>query len=94
VVFSEERFSDGYGENLQAYIEATVTAYPTLKDLVLELKRNYAETIGILERLPEEFVARKGSFWRLSYNLLQDPYHYYSHKEQMQAALDIARAKK
>jgi hypothetical protein len=93
LVFSEERFADGYGENLQAYIEATVTAYPTLKDLVLELKRNFAETIGILERLPEEFVARKSSFWRLSYNMLQDPYHYFSHKEQMQAALDMARSK-
>lgn len=94
LVFSEERFSDGYGENLQAYIDATVAAYPTLKDLVLELKRNFAETVGILERLPEEFVARRSSFWRLSYNMLQDPYHYFSHKEQMQAALDAARLKK
>lgn len=94
MVFSEERISDGYGENLQPYIEATVTAYPTLKDLVLELKRNSSETIGILENLPDDFVARKSSFWRMSYNLLQDPYHYFSHKEQMQAALDMARSKK
>ncbi len=94
MVFSEERFSDGFGENLQAYIEATVTAYPTLGDLVLELKRNFAETIGILENLPDEFVARKSTFWRTSYNLLQDPYHYFSHKEQMQAALDAARSKR
>ena len=94
LVFSQERVSDGYGENLSAYIEATVEAYPTLNDLVLELKRNFAETVGILERLPEEFVERKSSFWRLSYNMLQDPYHYFSHKDQMQAALDMARSKK
>lgn len=93
-VFSEERFSDGYGDNLHAYIEATVSAYPTLNELVLEFKRNSAETVSILEKLPEDFVARKSTFWRMSYNLLQDPYHYFSHKDQMQAALDSARSKK
>jgi len=94
MVFSEERFSDGYGDNLQAYIEATVSVYPTLNDLVLEFKRNRAETIYILENLPEEFVSRKSTFWRMSYNMLQEPYHYFSHKDQMQAALDAARPKK
>ena len=94
MVFSEERFSDGYGDNLQAYIDATVTAYPTLKDLVLEFKRNSSEVVSTLEKLPDEFVARKSTFWRMSYNLLQDPYHYFSHKEQMQAALDAARSKR
>jgi len=94
MVFSEERVSDGYGENLQSYVEATVSAYPTLEDLVLEFKRNSAETIGILKKLPDDFVARKSTFWRMSYNLLQDPYHYLSHKDQMQTALDMARSKK
>jgi hypothetical protein len=94
LVFSEERFSDGYGDNLPAYIEATVSAYPSLNDLVLEFKRNSAETVSILEKLPEDFVARRSTFWRMSYNMLQDPYHYFSHKDQMQAALDAARTKK
>lgn len=91
LVFSEERVSDGYGENFQPYIEATVKAYPTLKDLLQEYQRGSQITLEILEGLPEEFVHRKSSFWRLSYNLLQDPYHYFSHKEQMQAAVDAAR---
>jgi uncharacterized protein YndB with AHSA1/START domain len=93
LVFSEERVSDGYGDNFQPYIEATVKAYPTLKDLLQEYQRSSLITLEILEGLPEKFVQRKSSFWRLSYNLLQDPYHYFSHKDQMQAAVDAARVK-
>jgi hypothetical protein len=52
-----------------------------------------AETLYFLANLPDEFVARKGTYWRLAYGLLQDPYHLISHLEQMQATLDAARNK-
>ena len=86
-----ERFSDDYGENVDEMTEATVASYPTLKDLVEEYRRNMAENLYFLANLPDEFVARRGSYWRLAYNFLQDPYHFDGHLSQMQAALDAAR---
>jgi uncharacterized protein YndB with AHSA1/START domain len=86
-----ERFADDSGSNIHPMIEATVAAYPTYQDLIIEYKRNMAETLNFLENLPEEFLAQKGTYWRLAYGLLQDPYHFNIHLEQMQAALDAAR---
>jgi len=88
-----ERFADDYGGNEDVFIEATITAYPTLQDMVQEYKRNKAETLNILANLPDDFIARKGSYWRLAHDLLQDPFHFDSHMEQMQVALAAARAK-
>jgi len=88
-----ERFADDYGGNEDVFIEATIAAYPTLQDMIQEYKRNKAETLNILANLPDDFVARKGSYWRLAHDLLQDPFHFDSHMEQMQVALAAARAK-
>jgi len=88
-----ERFADGYGGNIDAFINATTATYPTIKEMVQEYKSNMAETLYFLANLPDEFVARKGTYWRLAYGLLQDPYHLTSHLEQMQATLDAARKK-
>lgn len=93
LVFGEERFSDGYGDNLNAQVAATVEAYPTLQDLRLELRRNAAETVGMLARLTKEFSNRKASFWRLAYNMLEPQYHLDSHIDQMRATLEAAREK-
>ena len=88
-----ERFADDYGGNCDAFINATIAAYPTIKEMVQEYKSNMAETLYFLANLPDEFVARKGTYWRLAYGLLQDPYHLTSHLEQMQATLDATRKK-
>ena len=88
-----ERFADDYGGNSDAFIEATIAAYPTIKEMVEEYKSNMAETLYFLANLTDEFVARKGTYWRLAYDLLQDPYHFTAHLEQMQATLDAARKK-
>ena len=88
-----ERIADDFGGNSDAFINATSAAYPTIKELVHEYKSNMAETLYFLANLPDEFVARKGTYWRLAYGLLQDPYHLISHLEQMQATLDAARNK-
>ena len=86
-----ERFADDYGGNVDEMLEATATAYPTVNALADEYKLNMAETLHFLANLPEEFLARKGEYWRLAYGLLQDPFHFESHLEQMQAALEAAR---
>jgi uncharacterized protein YndB with AHSA1/START domain len=93
LVHGEERYSDGYGDNLNAQVAATVEAYPTLQDLRQELRRNSAETVGMLARLSKEFSGRKASFWRLAYDMLQPQYHLDSHIDQMRATLEASREK-
>jgi uncharacterized protein YndB with AHSA1/START domain len=91
LVSGHERFADDYGGNVDALIEATIAVYPTTQEMVQENKRSMAETLYLLANLPEEFVANKGAYWRIAYDLLQDPYHFNSHLEQMQAVLEAAR---
>jgi len=88
-----ERFSDDYGGNVDEILAATAAAYPSVKALVDEYKLNMAETLYFIAHLPDEFTARRGEYWRLAYGLLQDPYHFNSHLEQMQLALEAARKK-
>lgn len=91
LVSGYERFADDYGGNVDEILQATTAVYPTLEELFDEYKRNMAETLFVVAHLPEEFLARKGEYWRLAYGLLQDPFHFDSHLEQMQAALEAAR---
>ena len=93
LVTGHERYADDFGDNVHAYVEATVATYPTLKSLIQELKRSDAETVEFIARLPAEFVARKGSYWRTAFNLLDSPFHFHEHIAQMTAALDAARKK-
>jgi len=42
-----------------------LAVYPTVADLLAELRRSAAETRAMVAALPDSFVARKGSYWRL-----------------------------
>ena len=88
-----ERFADDYGGNVDEILAATAAAYPSVKALADEYKLNMSETLYFIAHLPDEFTARRGEYWRLAYNLLQDPYHFNSHLEQMQHALEASRKK-
>lgn len=92
LVYSQERVSDGYGDNLPARIAATVAAYKTNPKLIEELKRQEFETEYIISHLPDDFVANKGSYWRLAFYLLQFPVHTKEHTGQIKAILKAARA--
>ena len=87
-----ERWADGFSGNLQAWIDATVAAYPTLPELLAELRRSFVETTAIFPNLPQELLARKSTYWRLVFEALDTPYHYRLHLEQMRSALEMARA--
>jgi hypothetical protein len=52
-----------------------------------ELKRNEAETVALLNALPDEFVARKGSYHRLAIRMLTWPDHAREHLGQIIAAV-------
>ena len=76
-----------------ARLKATLEAYPTLSALLEELKRSKAETLSMLSALPPEFVARKGSYIRLGYYLLEMPgFHTRQHLEQMRQAVAAAQS--
>lgn len=81
---------DDWGGNIQARVDATVKAYPTIAELREELRRNCAETVAFLAGLPEEFVARRGSYWRLAHNMVEEPYHFNQHLDQMRSAVESA----
>ena len=87
-----ERQADGFGRNLDATIQATTSAYPTLEELLDGFKRSCAETCALFANLPGEFLDRKGSFWRLALAGLEWPYHFDAHIEQMRASIEGAEA--
>ena len=87
----QEASYDGFGGNLDARNQATLKAFPSLAELAAEWKRLNTETVALLAYLPDEFIQRKGSYWRLAYQCLYFPTHFFTHLEQMQAALRFAR---
>jgi uncharacterized protein YndB with AHSA1/START domain len=87
IVVGEEQWTDDFGGNLDAQVRATVSAYPKLADLLGEYRRAKEETIALFENLPENFIERKGSYWRLAFNALDEPFHFHTHLDQMRAAL-------
>ncbi len=92
LIDGNERHVDDWGDNVNAYIEATVAVYPTLPEIVDAHKRACQETVEMLARLPDSFIARKGTYWRLAYSALENPFHFESHLSQMKATLDAARS--
>ena len=91
IVGGFEASYDGFGGNIDARNQATLQAFPTLGDIITEWKRLNTETVALLAYLPEEFLHRKSSYWRLAYQCLSVPTHVFSHLEQMKTALELAR---
>lgn len=75
------------GGNLPARLAATLQVLPNVQDLLAVLFRLMDETVALVSLLPAEFVERKSSYWRLGYQLVQDPLHQISHLEQIKTAL-------
>lgn len=90
---SRESTADGFGDNLDAHVQATVAVYGTLDALREAFRRSREETIAMIERLPETFTRHKGSFWRVGYFFLGLQYHVGGHVEQIQQSVAAARKK-
>jgi hypothetical protein len=94
LIGDDERWSDAF-ENptaVPARVGATAATYPTVAGILDELKRSQAEVVAMLAALPPKFVAHKGSYWRLGFNLLQSPLdHVHEHGAQIRAAVQAAR---
>ena len=91
IVGGREGHYDEYTGNQQFGNLALEAAYPTLPELGEALRHTYDETVGLYANLPESVLSQKSSFWRLAYGILESPFHYQAHLEQMQAVLQGAR---
>ncbi|MBE0695678.1 MAG: DinB family protein, partial [Anaerolineaceae bacterium] len=88
-----ESIADGFGDNVDAYIKATVQVYGTARALEEAFHTSREETVRLVANLPESFAKRKSSLWKLGYQLLAFPYHAHEHAEQIKTAISKARKK-
>ena len=93
IISGYEGSYDGFGGNVQALIDGTVSTYPTKDDLFKALTAHDSETLSMLTHIPNEFTSHKGKFWKLVFLAHQNSFHLQSHLEQMQAAIQAAREK-
>jgi len=82
---------DDFGGNLPVVNQATLAAYPTLHELLEQLKRLNKETVALVRGLPDDLLIYKNIYWRLGINLLESPYHFQAHLDQMKATLEASR---
>ena len=87
LVGGQEPWTDEWTGNLDVAHAGLLAVFPNSGGLLKELRRNRAETWAILAALPDEFVARKGSYWRLAYGLIEGRLHDEDHLLQVQEAL-------
>jgi uncharacterized protein YndB with AHSA1/START domain len=90
-VFDQEQVSDGYGGNVECRIQATITAFPSLAQIMDEYHRSMIETVEMVNCLPQSFLDHKGSYWRLALELLQYTEHITEHIVQVELNLEAAR---
>jgi len=81
---------DDYGGNLPVFNQATLAAYPTLPELLEQIKRLNQETVALVKVLPDDLPIYKNIYWRLGINLLETPYHFQAHLDQMKATLEAS----
>ncbi|HZU86534.1 MAG TPA: SRPBCC domain-containing protein [Anaerolineaceae bacterium] len=91
LVIGQEQVSDNFVDNLTIHNQATVAAYLSLEALMTALEYEISETVELVKRLPAEFSAHKGTFWRMGQFLTQMPGHVTDHIPQINAALAAAR---
>jgi uncharacterized protein YndB with AHSA1/START domain len=82
-----EDWTDDWPGNLDISHAGLLAVHTSLWGLLEELRRSRAETWAILAALPDGFVARKGSYWRLAYGLVEGRIHDDGHLAQIQEAL-------
>jgi uncharacterized protein YndB with AHSA1/START domain len=86
-----ERVADGFGSNINAQVQATVAANPSVALMLDALRRTVEETLAYASFLPEEFMANKGSYYRFGFGLLQPNFHLTAHAGQIKGAIAAAR---
>jgi len=88
-----EAVADGYGDNIDAQVAATVKANPLVALMLSALRRTVEETLAYVSLLPAEFIENKASFYRFGLGLLQPNFHLTGHTQQIKNALSAAADK-
>ncbi len=92
VIGGYERLSDDWGGNITPHMQAIVAAYQSTRGLLDELRRLSDELVSFLAHLPDEFRARKVSYWLAVNTLLEGTIpHNSAHIGQIKAAIAAAR---
>ncbi|MCA9919899.1 MAG: SRPBCC domain-containing protein [Anaerolineales bacterium] len=85
---------DGFPNNPRAWVKSVTAVYPTLADLVTLWKRTEAESVALLANLPDEIVARKGTYHNIATSFISGlPQHTRDHIAEIGALLQAAREK-
>ena len=66
---------------------ATAETFGSARALFEALKHSEAETVAMLAALPEDFVKRRRSYWRLAMSVVQTADHTHDHLRQIAEAL-------
>lgn len=88
-----ELIIDREPENLLARVQATVSLYPNLTQLLEVFHSSLKETVALLANLPQEVINDKSTMWRLAMAITQTPLHIRSHFDQIEDNLENARKK-
>ena len=91
LVEGDEGVSLVAASNSQIRTRATAAAYDNAPALLEELRRNESETVAMLAALPDDFVRRKRSYWRMANSIAQGAGHVDDHSRQIEAAVAGAR---
>ena len=86
-----ERLADDWGGNLPCHINATVQAYGTVREMLVELRRLSIEMVSFLSALPDSFIERKASYFTTVSQMLEMESHTFSHITQIKSALSKVR---
>lgn len=92
VMDGNEAQFDGAGNNINAQVESTVKANPSIKLMLDALRRVIEEILQFAALIPDEFVTNnKASYYRFGSALLQPNFHLGSHTQQVKDALAKAK---
>ena len=87
----QEVWSDSFTGNSNELTRAVVSAYPTVPELLEELRRLSKLMVAFIEAWPDEFKLHKGSFFRAGWQLLEGQTHTHAHLAQIQEAIAKSR---
>ena len=87
----QELWSDSFAGNSNELTRAVVSTYPTVPELLEELRRLSKLMVTFIETWPIEFLERKGSYFRAGWQLLEGQTHTHAHLAQIQEAIVKSR---
>lgn len=87
----QDRFYDQWPGDRLFRIRATLTSYPGIDDLMVEIRRSLKETVASVAFLDPSFTRRKASFTRLAIALFDTPKHVDEHIKQIKDNITAAR---